>query len=215
MSPINVKVLISLIKTFVPALVGIYKIPRLILGWIFLTLCFICEMISRIISAKNNEIIRAKLLGFENTGNQELLYNLFTFKILLIVKITLSVSPENRFDLLAPSPFEILSSSSLTFTGPEHCIIWLSFAFSIHLKAVMSSLFPCKIPAWLAPVCEDRSVSHSFRTWLLFSIMPFTVGIKSLSRASHNTSYASPSISIIITPGYGLTSFFLFFLASL
>ena len=30
----------------------------------------------------------------------------------------------------------------------------------------MSSLSPSRMPAWLAPVCEDRSVSHSSSRWL-------------------------------------------------
>jgi hypothetical protein len=34
-------------------------------------------------------------------------------------------------------------------------------SFSTQRKAGMSSLEPRRIPAWLAPVCEDRSVSHS------------------------------------------------------
>ena len=87
------------------------------------------------------------------TENHALLYNFLRFKSLLNVKITLSVSPENKLDLLAPlstsNPFpsEILSSNVLTLLTPEHCIIWLLFCFSIHLNAVMSALFPCSIPA--------------------------------------------------------------------
>jgi len=34
-------------------------------------------------------------------------------------------------------------------------------SFSTQRKAGMSSLDPSRIPAWLAPVCEERSVSHS------------------------------------------------------
>ena len=33
----------------------------------------------------------------------------------------------------------------------------------------MSSFEPSRIPAWLAPVCEERSVSHSVRRWVLRS----------------------------------------------
>ena len=34
----------------------------------------------------------------------------------------------------------------------DETIILLLFSFSTHLYAIMSLLFPCKIPAWLAPV---------------------------------------------------------------
>ena len=74
-------------------------------------------------------MIRAKLLGFENTENHALLYSFLRFRILLNVNMTLSVSPEKRLDLLAPSstskplPSEILSSNVLTLLTPEHCII--------------------------------------------------------------------------------------------
>ena len=164
-------------------------------------------MNSRIISATKRMNTRVKLLGLENTENHARLYSFLTSRILLIVKITLSVSPEKRLDLLAPSftssplPSEILSSIIWTCLGLEHCIIRLSFSFSIHLNAVMSSLLPCRIPAWLAPVCEDRSVSHCLRIWVLSSIIDLTVGISPLSMASHSTSWASPSISTIIRPG--------------
>ena len=129
MSPINVEVLISLINTFVAALVGMYTIPRFILGLMFFTECTICDHISRIMSARNRATIRAKLLGLENTEYHALLYSFLKSIILLNVNITLSVSPENKFDLLAPlstsNPFpsEILCSNSGTLVIPEHCII--------------------------------------------------------------------------------------------
>ena len=34
-------------------------------------------------------------------------------------------------------------------------------SFSTQRNAGMSSFEPSRIPAWLAPVCDDRSVSHS------------------------------------------------------
>ena len=36
-------------------------------------------------------------------------------------------------------------------------------SFSTHRKAGMSSFDPSSSPAWEAPVCDDRSVSHSSR----------------------------------------------------
>ena len=44
--------------------------------------------------------------------------------------------------------------------GAEHVII-VAVSFSTHRNAEMSSFDPSRIPAWLAPVCEERSVSHS------------------------------------------------------
>ena len=46
--------------------------------------------------------------------------------------------------------------------GAEHDIT-VAVSFSTQRNAGMSSLEPSRIPAWLAPVCEDRSVSHSVR----------------------------------------------------
>ena len=34
-------------------------------------------------------------------------------------------------------------------------------SFSTQRNAGMSSFEPSRMPAWLAPVCDDRSVSHS------------------------------------------------------
>ena len=37
----------------------------------------------------------------------------------------------------------------------------VALSFSTQRKAGMSSLEPSRMPAWLAPVWEERSVSHS------------------------------------------------------
>ena len=44
--------------------------------------------------------------------------------------------------------------------GAEH-VISVAVSFSTQRKAEMSSFEPRRMPAWLAPVCEERSVSHS------------------------------------------------------
>ena len=44
---------------------------------------------------------------------------------------------------------------------PKTIIVPVSF--STQRKAEMSSLEPSRMPAWLAPVWEERSVSHSAR----------------------------------------------------
>ena len=44
--------------------------------------------------------------------------------------------------------------------GAEHVII-VAVSFSTQRNAGMSSFEPSRIPAWLAPVCDEKSVSHS------------------------------------------------------
>ena len=59
-------------------------------------------------------------------------------------------------------PVECRRSISAQSAGDEQTIIVL-VSFSTQRNAGMSSLEPSRIPAWLAPVCEERSVSHSAR----------------------------------------------------
>ena len=83
----------------------------------------------------------------------------------LIVSIECGASPERMLARLAPSacssprPSEWRRSSSSASRG------WLVTiaaprSFSHQRKAGMSSLEPCRRPAWQAPVCEDQSVSQ-------------------------------------------------------
>ena len=83
----------------------------------------------------------------------------------LIVSIECGASPERMLARLAPSacsrprPSEWRRSSSSASRG------WLVTiaaprSFSHQRNAGMSSLLPCRRPAWQAPVCEDQSVSH-------------------------------------------------------
>ena len=44
--------------------------------------------------------------------------------------------------------------------GAEH-VMSVPVSFSTHRNAEMLSFEPSRIPAWLAPVCDERSVSHS------------------------------------------------------
>ena len=84
----------------------------------------------------------------------------------LTVRIAVSASPESRLPRLAPPsvsrPFPVAwrRSISAQSAGEEQTIIRPS-SFSTQRKAGMSSFEPSRIPAWLAPVCEERSVSHS------------------------------------------------------
>ena len=77
--------------------------------------------------------------------------------------------------------------------GAEQVII-VAVSFSTQRKAEMSSFEPSRIPAWLAPVCEERSVSHSTRRCVsraqraMFGAFPSRI-------ARRSTGSASPSIS--------------------
>ncbi len=57
-------------------------------------------------------------------------------------------------------PVDRRRSISAQSAGAEQVII-VCVSFSTQRKAGMSSFEPSRIPAWLAPVCEERSVSHS------------------------------------------------------
>ena len=59
-------------------------------------------------------------------------------------------------------PVACRRSISAQSGGAEH-VISVPVSFSTQRNAEMSSLEPSRIPAWLAPVCEERSVSHSVR----------------------------------------------------
>ena len=80
--------------------------------------------------------------------------------------MTSSAPPESRFPRLvppstsSPAPFVCRRSISAQSRGAEH-VIRTPVSFSTQRKAGMSSFEPSRMPAWLAPVCEERSVSHS------------------------------------------------------
>ena len=59
----------------------------------------------------------------------------------------------------------------------------------------MSSLEPSRIPAWLAPVCDERSVSHSVRRCVSSASHRAMVGALPSRIARRSTGRASPSIS--------------------
>ena len=82
------------------------------------------------------------------------------------MRIASSASPERRLPRLAPppvsSPRPVASRASIAAqsSGAEHATS-RPVSFSTQRKAGMSSLEPSRIPAWLAPVCDERSGSHS------------------------------------------------------
>ena len=65
----------------------------------------------------------------------------------------------------------------------------------------MSSLEPSRIPAWLAPVCEERSVSHSVSRYASSASQRAIVGALPSRIARCSTGSASPSISRKTMPG--------------
>ena len=91
---------------------------------------------------------------------------LLSASIRLTVRIMWSASPEKRLPRLAPpsasspcprrvTPFD-LGAVLRRRAGHERAV-----SFSTQRKAGMSSFEPSRIPAWVAPVCEERSGSHS------------------------------------------------------
>src|SRR5204862_7567540 len=97
-------------------------------------------------------------------------FDFFSASILLTVRITSSASPDRRLPRLEPppasKPIPVASRRSISAQsgGAEH-VISVAVSFSTQRNAEMSSFDPRRIPAWLAPVWEDRSVSHSVRLY--------------------------------------------------
>ena len=65
----------------------------------------------------------------------------------------------------------------------------------------MSSFEPSRIPAWLAPVCDERSGSHSTSRCDPSSSQRASVGAEPTVIACRSTGRASPSISRKSSPG--------------
>jgi hypothetical protein len=91
-------------------------------------------------------------------------------------------------------------SISLQSSGAEHVIIRPD-SFSTQRNAGMSSFEPSRMPAWLAPVCDERSVSHSTRAWLPSASQRAIVGVTPSRIARRSTGSARPSISRKMMPG--------------
>ena len=130
----------------------------------------------------------------------------FSASIRLTVRITSSASPDSRLPRLAPPstsrpmPDDRRRSISAQSCGAEH-VINVAVSFSTQRNAGMSSFDPSRIPAWLAPVCEERSVSHSVRTCVRPASQRAMVGALPSRIARCNTGSASPSISRNTIPG--------------
>ena len=93
--------------------------------------------------------------------------------IVAIVMYERTASPDTRLPTLAPSlesrpsPFDARRTISAASAGWfETIITWRSF--SHQRNAGMKLLLPCRMPAWLAEVCEGSSAVHLSRriVWL-------------------------------------------------
>src|SRR5215213_5051947 len=108
--------------------------------------------------------------------------------------------PESRLPRLVPpldsSPAPVVRSCSIAAqsSGLEQ-LTSRPDALSTHRNAGMSSLFPSRIPAWLAPVCEERSVSHSSSRCVPRATQRAMFGVVPSRIARWSTGSASPSIS--------------------
>ena len=130
----------------------------------------------------------------------------FSASIRLTVRMTWSASPESRLPRLAPplvrspAPVACRRSISAQSFGAEQAII-VPVSFSTQRKAGMSSFEPSRIPAWLAPVCDERSVSHSSRRCVPCSSHRAITGALPSRIARRRIGSPSPSISRKTIPG--------------
>src|SRR5829696_2021220 len=126
--------------------------------------------------------------------------------IRLTVRITASASPDRRLPRLAPpstsSPFPVARSRSIRAqsSGAEQVII-VPVSFSTQRNAGMSWFEPSRMPAWLAPVCDDRSGSHSMRRCVSSLSQRAMFGALPSRIARRRTGNARPSISRKMIPG--------------
>ena len=80
----------------------------------------------------------------------------------------------------------------------------VAVSFSTQRNAGMSSLEPSRMPACEAPVCDERSVSHSVSRCVPLSSQPAIVGALPSRIARRSTGSANPSISRKTIPGASL-----------
>ncbi len=67
-------------------------------------------------------------------------------------------------------------------------------SLSYQRNAGMPVLSPCRIPAWLAEVCDDRSGSHPISRWLAEARQRPSVGMYPASIAWRSAGSERPSI---------------------
>ena len=89
--------------------------------------------------------------------------------------------------------------------GFEH-VITVPVSFSTQRKAGMSWFEPSRMPAWLAPVCDERSVSHSVTSYSSSTTQRPISGAVPSRIARRSTGSASPSISRKMIPGTSVCS---------
>ena len=124
----------------------------------------------------------------------------FSASIRLTVRMTSSASPDSRLPRLdppstsSPTPVARRRSISAQSAGAEH-VMTTPRSFSTQRNAGMSSFDPSRIPAWLAPVCDERSVSHSTSRWEPSASQAAIRGAFPSRIARRSTGSPSPSIS--------------------
>ncbi len=96
-------------------------------------------------------------------------------------------------------------SSSAQSSGDEQATSAFR-SFSTQRKATMSSFEPSRIPACEAPVCEERSGSHSASRCVPSSSQRASVGACPSRMARCSTGSARPSISRKTIPGRSVTT---------
>ena len=100
----------------------------------------------------------------------------------------------------SPTPVAWRRSISAQSAGAEQAIS-VPVSFSTHRNAGMFSFEPSRIPAWLAPVCEERSGSHSASWYPSSATQRAMLGALPSRIAWRRIGSASPSISRNRIPG--------------
>ena len=129
----------------------------------------------------------------------------------LIVSSDVGASPEKRLEMLTPSsasspvPSEIRDSMSAASGG------WLETtsrprSFSYQRKAGMSSLRPCRMPAWLTGVVDGSEARHSCQVCEPSRTQRASVGKLPLLTPHSSTGAGSPSSCTMTTPGSSVSS---------
>ena len=94
----------------------------------------------------------------------------------------------------SPMPVARSRSISVQSSGPEHAMI-RPVGLSTHRNAGMSWFEPRRMPAWLAPVCDERSGSHAVSSYPWSATQRAMFGALPSRIARRSTGSASPSIS--------------------
>ena len=184
--------------------------PRWPRGWTSRRIARSAAVNSRITSQTKSTRTRVTLSPLAKNARYPR-FAFFSASMRLTVRITSSASPESRLPRLAPpsmsNPMPVACRRSISAqSGGAEQVINVAVSFSTQRKAEMSSFEPSRIPAWLAPVCEERSVSHSLNRYESSASQRAMVGAFPSRIARRRTGSASPSISRKTIPGTSVCS---------